>query len=80
MPLVQWYFDGVLVSLNYVDHYPPHFHAAYAEYRAVFYMSGELMIGNMPKKKQRSIRKWAARHQDELMENWHKVKKDQTKR
>lgn len=55
---------------NNRKHNPPHFHAAYQEYNAVFNMEGELTEGDMPKKQTKLIAAWTEIHKDELLANW----------
>ena len=39
-------FYGIRIYINFREHNPPHFHAAYGDFEAAFNMSGELMAGN----------------------------------
>ena len=52
------------------EHNPPHFHASYQGYEAVFDMEGNLVEGKMPKKQCRYIEVWADIHKEELAANW----------
>ena len=64
-------FYGIIISMNYDDHNPPHFHAAYAEYRATFIVeTSELDQGELPPKGIKLVQEWAWAHQKELMEEW----------
>ena len=69
-------FLGVVIAMYYNEHYPPHFHAKYGEYRASFSIE-ELKIieGNMPKRVISLILEWAFEHRDELMEDWELAKR-----
>lgn len=55
---------------NNGEHNPPHFHATYQDYNAVFNMDGEITDGEMPKRQQKFIAAWAELHKDELLANW----------
>ena len=55
---------------NNGEHNPPHFHASYQGYEAIFDMEGELIEGDMPKRQQKFISAWAELHKDELLANW----------
>ena len=55
---------------NTGEHNPPHFHATYQGYNAVFNMDGELTDGEMPKRQLKLISAWAELHRDELLANW----------
>ena len=52
------------------EHNPPHFHAYYQGYEAVFDMDGEIIEGEMPKRQIKFIAAWAELHRDELLANW----------
>lgn len=64
-------FYGIIVRMyNNGEHNPPHFHATYQEYNAVFNMEEELTDGGMPKKQLKLVSAWAEIHKDELLTNW----------
>jgi hypothetical protein len=70
MPLLSS-FRGIKISINSKDHAPPHFHAEYGEYLALYTISTqELFKGIMPPREDRVIQEWAKQHQRELMKNW----------
>ena len=64
-------FHGIVVSFNFEDHNPPHFHARYAEHRATIRID-TLMINNgyLPNRVERTLRKWALLNHKELQEAW----------
>ena len=47
MPTISMFY-GILIRMYYNDHKPPHFHAFYGEYKAIFNFEGELIDGDMP--------------------------------
>lgn len=49
MPTVSMFY-GILIRMYYDDHNPPHFHAFYNEYEAMFDFNGNLLDGKFPKK------------------------------
>lgn len=55
---------------NTGEHNPPHFHATYQGYNAVFSMDGDLLEGDMPKRQVKLISAWAEIHKEELLANW----------
>jgi len=55
---------------NNGEHNPPHFHAYYGEFQAVFTLDGEMTEGSMPRKQTRLIQAWTEIHLDELKANW----------
>lgn len=64
-------FLGIIIYMYYQEHTPPHFHAKYGDYRAVFSIN-ELNIieGNMPKRVVSLILEWAYDHRNELLLDW----------
>jgi len=63
-------FYGIVITINYDDHLPPHFHARYGDARAVFLMSGELLVGTLPPRAMGLVRTWARLHRVELVADW----------
>ncbi|MBF0132515.1 MAG: DUF4160 domain-containing protein [Magnetococcales bacterium] len=77
MPTIS-YFYGILIQMFRRDHAPPHFHALYAEYEAVFDIRTlEMIEGKLPKRAMALVREWATIHQSELMENWQRCENKQ---
>lgn len=67
-----------VVCLRYCGMYnPPHFHASYQGYEALFNMDGELTDGDMPSRQKKLIAAWAEIHRDELLANWELAMKEQ---
>ena len=58
MPTISMFF-GIIIRMYNGEHNPPHFHATYQDYNAVFNMDGELTDGDMPKQQQKLIAAWA---------------------
>lgn len=71
-------FYGIRIYINFREHNPPHFHAAYGDFEASFDMTGELMAGSLPHNASRLVSQWAALHSAELMENWNRAQSGQT--
>lgn len=64
-------FYGIVISMFYRDHAPPHFHAVYAEYEAIVGIDPiRVLEGHLPRRVQSMVFEWAAMHQEELRENW----------
>jgi hypothetical protein len=63
-------FFGIVITINYDDHLPPHFHARYGDDRATFRMDGEILSGSMSKRAAGLVREWARMHEAELAEDW----------
>ena len=69
--------DGIAIILFWNDHDPPHFHAESGEFRARVLISDGSLIdsrGSLRPAELRTIRRWTARHRDELLENWYRVR------
>jgi hypothetical protein len=64
-------FHGIVVRMFFDDHWPPHFHAAYAEHRiSIAIESGKVLSGNLPPRQLRLVQTWAGLHRTELQDNW----------
>ncbi len=70
MPKISEFF-GIIISVFYDDHNPPHFHAIYGDKKAIFSISDLRMIeGNLPSRAVALILEWTFIHRDELIEEW----------
>jgi hypothetical protein len=70
MPTISFFY-GILIQMFWNDHPPPHFHAVYAEYEAVFEISTlEVIRGKLPPRAMALVLEWAQLHRVRLMENW----------
>lgn len=66
-------FYGIIIKLFFGDHSPPHFHAVYGEYNALFNIETlEMIEGDLPQRARKMVMEWAAMYQKELMEMWEK--------
>lgn len=64
-------FLGIIITMYYKDHNPPHFHVKYGDYRAIFSISDlKLMQGNLPARVISLVVEWAFIHREELMDDW----------
>ena len=70
MPAISMFYGIIIRMFNNGEHNPPHFHAYYQGYNAVFDMNGDMADGEMPKKQMKLISAWAVLHKDELLANW----------
>ena len=73
MPTIAM-FLGILISMKWDDHMPPHFHAWYQGHKASFLLDGSLLEGDMPPRQIKIIQGWAAVHEDEIVANWEACK------
>lgn len=77
MPRISAFY-GIVISMYFADHDPPHFHATYGEYRArISLESLEAMDRGLPTRALRLIEEWATLHQDELRANWERARRRQ---
>lgn len=51
-------------------HNIPHIHVYYGDDKAVFDFEGNVLEGDLPKKKIRMVQTWIDIHQEDLMANW----------
>ncbi len=64
-------FYGIIIKLFFGDHPPPHFHAVYGEYNALFAIETlEMFEGDLPNRARKLVVEWASLHQTELLEMW----------
>jgi hypothetical protein len=62
---------GIIISMNYNDHAPPHFHVRYGEHKALLALRPlRLLAGRLPPRIFGSVMEWAATHQQTLDDNW----------
>ena len=62
-------FYGIIITINYSDHLPAHFHARYGEDRAAIRLDGTVLAGSLPRRALRLVRTWASQHQPELLKD-----------
>lgn len=70
-------FYGIVIYMFVKDHAPPHFHAKYAEHRALINIdTGEQIEGDLPRRALRLVQDWTELHREELNKNWIESQKD----
>lgn len=70
MPEVSRFF-GIIIRMFYDEHNPPHFHAEYSGYKAVFDLQGNVLKGNLlSRTATKLVREWIDFHVLELEEAW----------
>ncbi len=70
MPTLSRFF-GIVITMNWNDHLPPHFHARYAEHEAIMRLDTlEVEAGSLPRRALALVLEWAALHRAELWNNW----------
>lgn len=74
MPRVSAFF-GIVIRTFYNDHSPPHFHAEYGEYEAVYEIETiEVLRGELPRRAHALVVEWTTLHRAELAENWDRAR------
>jgi Domain of unknown function (DUF4160) len=70
MPEISRFF-GVVITMYYNDHNPPHFHARYGDQKAVIGIEPlRLLEGSLPPRAIGFVMEWAALHRNELLDDW----------
>ena len=76
MPEVSLFY-GIVITINYNEHLPPHFHARYGEDRAAINLEGAVLAGSLPRRALALVRTWASLHRAELLRDWDLAKVSQ---
>ena len=64
-------FYGIVISMRFREHNPPHFHALYSGEEALIDINTlQVIEGSLPRQTKARVLKWAAMHQDELKDAW----------
>lgn len=72
-------FLGIVITMYFNDHNPPHFHARYEDHRALIGIEPlELREGQLPPRVLGLVIEWGKMHQAELMQNWTTLAKEGT--
>jgi hypothetical protein len=66
-------FLGIIISMYFDEHNPPHFHVQYNEFRASMDINNlNLIVGALPARVRGLVEEWAELHRDELLNMWEK--------
>jgi Domain of unknown function (DUF4160) len=64
-------FAGIVITMYFNDHPPPHFHVRYGEYRATVGLDPvELQEGALPTRVLGLVSEWGRLHREALQNNW----------
>lgn len=63
-------FLGIVISMYYSEHNPPHFHAKYENYKISVDIETGIVKGEFPKRALRAVLEWYDLHKTELIEDW----------
>ena len=64
-------FLGIVITMYFDEHNPPHFHVRYNEYRASIEIESlNVMTGRIPARVRGLVEEWAELHRRELLAMW----------
>lgn len=68
-------FYGIIVSLYWRDHNPPHLHFTYGEYECSISVLDRVVDGKAPAKVIAKVNEWMDLHEAEILSLWEKAQK-----
>ncbi|MCP9464418.1 MAG: DUF4160 domain-containing protein [Nitrospira sp.] len=64
-------FLGIIITMYFNEHNPPHFHARYGNHKAEIAIETlSIIAGSLPPRVLGLVMEWAALRRRELMEDW----------
>jgi len=64
-------FFGIIITMYFNDHPPPHFHARYGNHKALVAIDSlTILRGSLPPRALGLVVEWASSHPAELLEDW----------
>lgn len=63
-------FLGIVISIYYNEHNPPHFHAEYGEFQITVEIESGIVNGKFPRRALNAVLDWYVLHKEELMIDW----------
>ncbi|MGM9762532.1 MAG: DUF4160 domain-containing protein [Candidatus Cryptobacteroides sp.] len=63
-------FYGIIISMFFSEHNPPHFHVRYEEFNAEITIVDGIVTGTLPRRALNLVFEWLDLHREELLENW----------
>lgn len=63
-------FLGIVITMYYRDHAPPHFHAHYNEFEMAVNIESGVVEGSFPRRALRLVLEWYDKYREELIEDW----------
>jgi len=76
MPVISR-FLGIIISMYWEDHAPPHFHAKYGEFEIIVYIDSGIVEGKFPKRALQHVLEWYELHKPALLNDWLLCQKNQ---
>ena len=75
MPTICRFF-GIVISMYFDDHAPPHFHARYGGQKALIRIDPPgLLDGALPPRALGLVMEWARLNRDPLLDDWDRARK-----
>jgi hypothetical protein len=73
MPRISAFY-GIVITMYFSDHDPPHFHTIYGEWEAqISIATGCPLGGGLPPRARRLVEAWRSQHYADLMRDWRKA-------
>lgn len=72
MPVVCTFY-GIVITMLFNEHNPPHFHVKYGDYRALVTINDGIVEGKLPRRALNMVFEWLDLHRQELLENWERM-------
>ena len=63
-------FLGIVITINYNDHDPPHFHARYGRAKIKVGIVDGVITGKFPARALSHVLEWWNLHREELAQDW----------
>jgi hypothetical protein len=70
-------FYGIVITMYYVDHARPHFHARFGGQSISIQIDGDGLSGSFPPHRLPLLYEWRDAHQEELLANWERLRHGQ---
>jgi hypothetical protein len=68
-------FLGIIITMYYNDHPPPHFHVRYNQQKAIIDIENlSILEGKLTPRILGLVIEWAAIHKTELLNNWQRAR------
>jgi len=76
MPEISRFF-GIVITMYFVDHARPHFHARFGEHFISMEIEGDGLSGSFPPHRLPLLFEWRDAHRSELLANWERLRQGQ---
>ena len=76
MPIISR-FLGIIITMYWDYHSPPHFHAKYGEYEITVDILTGVIEGKFPNRALKHVMEWHELHQGELLKDWELCQENQ---